>query len=246
MSNLPAPYVPQNATTVDIITGGGLSGFVEFAKVMAAAGALPQGVSGNPANLLYLVMAGIDAGFRPMQALELYDMIQGKPALSAEGKRVAMLRDGHEFETVEESATSCTVRGRRRGSQTWHTASYTLDEAKKAGLIKPGSNWDKHPSDMLFARATARLCRRYFPDVAAGVATIEDLQDSRAATAKRPDMAAVAAQREQQSPAPVDEEHLRREVAAIAEEQRADHDGVIGEDPPAELWPAVAQPGADR
>lgn len=230
-----APYLPQTATTLDLITSGQLGGFVEFAKVMAAAGALPQGIAGNPANLLYLVMAGIDAGFRPMQALELYDMIQGKPALSAEGKRVAMLRDGHEFETVEETPTSCAVRGRRRGSQKWHTADYTLDEAKKAGLMKPGSNWDKHPSDMLFARATARLCRRYFPDVAAGVATTEDLLDARASQQQRtPDLAAATA-----VAAPPDQEQLREQVSQIAGEHV---DAVTGEVPV--LWPDVAQPGS--
>jgi len=55
------------------------------------------------------------------------------------------------------------------------TASFTKDEATKAGLANK-DNWKGYPSDMLFARALSRAQRRYAPDIWGGpVYTPEEL-----------------------------------------------------------------------
>ena len=42
---------------------------------------------------------------------------------------------------------------------------FTIEEAKRAGLIKADSAWLSYPSDLLFARAITRAQRRFAPDV---------------------------------------------------------------------------------
>ena len=49
--------------------------------------------------------------------------------------------------------------------------------AKTAGLVKEKSNWLKVPTDMLVARAQARLARLVFPDLFAGLYSPEELTE---------------------------------------------------------------------
>ena len=44
-------------------------------------------------------------------------------------------------------------------------ASFTIEDAKQAGLIKPDSPWEKYPTDMLLNRATSRAYKRLCPDI---------------------------------------------------------------------------------
>jgi hypothetical protein len=44
-------------------------------------------------------------------------------------------------------------------------ASFTIEDAKQAGLIKPNSPWEKYPTDMLLNRATSRAYKRFCPDI---------------------------------------------------------------------------------
>jgi len=46
---------------------------------------------------------------------------------------------------------------------------YSLEDAKRVGLVKTGSSWEKYPSNMLFARAISSGVRIYCPDVFNGV-----------------------------------------------------------------------------
>ena len=58
------------------------------------------------------------------------------------------------------------------------SASYRIEEAQKAGLIKAGSGWMKNPQDMLFARAISRLARRIAPDIIGGCYVEGEIQDA--------------------------------------------------------------------
>jgi len=45
---------------------------------------------------------------------------------------------------------------------------FTMEDAKRAELVKPGSGWVKYPQAMLFARAISAGCRTFTPDVFSG------------------------------------------------------------------------------
>jgi len=59
----------------------------------------------------------------------------------------------------------CILHGRRADTKDCWTESFSIEEAKKAGIIKHGGPWTTYPRDMLYARALSRLARQLFPDV---------------------------------------------------------------------------------
>jgi len=54
---------------------------------------------------------------------------------------------------------------------------YTINDARKAGLIKPRSGWETHPADMLRSRLISKTVRMLAPETIAGQYTPEELQD---------------------------------------------------------------------
>jgi len=54
--------------------------------------------------------------------------------------------------------------------------SFTMDDAKKAGLLRSGSAWARFPSDMLYARAITKGVRRIAPDAITGFYTTEEIK----------------------------------------------------------------------
>lgn len=129
---------------------------------------VPQALRGNGPAVLACVMAGAELGLGPMTSLQLIDVIQGRPALSPEGQRALVLRAGHRIVPREMSATACTVWGKRTDTGDELTVTFTMDDAERAGLTGK-QNWRQYPDSMLLARATAKLCRALFADVASGI-----------------------------------------------------------------------------
>lgn len=103
--------------------------------------------------------------------------IQGKISMSSEMMMSLIRREGHKIEILQADGNACKVKGTRKDTGETYTSFYSLEDAKKAGLIKSGGAFEKHPSDMLFARATGQLKRRLFPDVAAKAYIEGELDD---------------------------------------------------------------------
>lgn len=63
--------------------------------------------------------------------------------------------------------TICILHGRRADNGDTWTESFSLEDAKKAGIAN-NMVWKTYTRDMLFARALSRLARQLFPDVIKG------------------------------------------------------------------------------
>lgn len=78
----------------------------------------------------------------------------------------AMVRKaGHKIEILESTGDRCILKGTRHDTKESYTCSFTLDDARRAGLVRGGGGYEKWASDMLFARCLSRLSRRLFADV---------------------------------------------------------------------------------
>jgi hypothetical protein len=245
-----AHYEPQAGGSMPVITGGQLTHFMDWAKVVAVGSTIPDGLRGKPADVFITVMHGLDLGLRPMQALNLVYVVKGRPSLSAEGMRALVQREGHELRIVELTAEKAVVEGRRKDTDTWHRAEFTDAQRRKAKLS--GANWDAYPEDMLFARATTRLCKRFFSDVIGGLPSTEEVMDVIHTDSQRPSLGQVAADRGTAKDEPVDAEVVdddavqRAVMAAEAAAQAAQNDEQDPPDSPEELWPDVAPAGGRR
>lgn len=123
---------------------------------------------GNEAAVKAAIFYGHELGMGPMQALQSINVIQGKPTLAPEAMRARVFAAGHAISTVEYGTERVTLRGERVDGSSAEVT-WTMEDAKRAGLVKPGGAWTKYPRAMLLARATSELCRLLFPDVIAGV-----------------------------------------------------------------------------
>ena len=103
-------------------------------------------------------------------------MIEGRPTLAAETQRALILAAGHDLWLEDATTTKVTVAGRRKDSDQTVRVTWTIDDAKRAG-ISGRQNWRTYPRQMLTARATAELARAIFADAIGGLAATEELEE---------------------------------------------------------------------
>jgi hypothetical protein len=122
---------------------------------------------GGKPGIFLIALYAREMGVSPMTAVfGGFVSIQGKITMSAELMNSLIRRAGHKMHIQKCDATECVIAGERADTKETATVSFTIDEARKAGLVKAGGAWDKYAADMLFARCLSRLRRRLFPDVA--------------------------------------------------------------------------------
>lgn len=153
-----------------------LSVIADIARsVIGARGqAVPASVD-TPAKALAIMLAGHELGVRPMSALRHITVIGGRTEPDAQlsaGIVVAREPDAS-FEIIELTETKCTMRLSRPSRRIRVEYTYELKDAERAGLVKPGSNWQKFPKDMLRAACTKRLCRLAAPDLINAIGSVE-------------------------------------------------------------------------
>lgn len=148
-----------------------------LAQKIAATEFVPKGLRNEPTKVLACMLTGNELGIGPMQALAKIHIIEGKPGAAAELMRALILRDGHEFWIAESTNTKCTVGIKRKGSTREQMFTWTMDDAKAAGLSGKGP-WRTYPRAMLLARATSEGARAVCPDSISGLSyTVEELSD---------------------------------------------------------------------
>lgn len=134
---------------------------------------VPSSLRGKPAAIAACVLAGRELGIGPMSSLQNLIVIDGRPSMTSLLMRQLIFAAGHSIHYAESTDFRCVVKGRRRGEEEWTTITWTMDQAKKAGLDTK-TNWRKYPKQMLQARATGELARLVFADCLGGMGYLED------------------------------------------------------------------------
>lgn len=138
---------------------------------------VPGALRRNTAAVTAAILAGSEMNLGPMASLMHVHIIDGRPSLSSEMQRALVLGLGHHIRYVEMTTARCVVEGQRRGESDWTAVTWTMDDAKRAGLASR-QQWQKYPRRMLAARATSELCRMLFADALAGMPfSAEELED---------------------------------------------------------------------
>lgn len=122
---------------------------------------------GGVSGIFTIALYARELGVSPMTAIfGGFSNINGKLTMSAELMNSLIRRAGHKLQIETCNNELCTIKGERCDTKETARVSFTLVEAKSAGLVRAGGSWDKYTSDMLFARCLSRLRRRLFPDIA--------------------------------------------------------------------------------
>lgn len=148
---------------------------------------------GTPQAVLSTVMVGRELGLPAMASLRSIHNIEGKHGLAASLMVALILKSGlaEYFEPVSFSEIEATYETLRKGGRHPIKLTHTIEMGRQAWpKSKPdwekaflASGWGKNPTDMLVARASARLARMVYPDLLAGLYTPEELIEIRMAQA---------------------------------------------------------------
>jgi len=171
---------------------------------------VPERFRGNIPVITAALIYGAEIGLKPMQALDSLYEVNGRIGISAEKQRALILHAGHDIWIEDLGTTRVTVAGQRKDSDQVSRITWTMDDARRAGLAgKPP--WKMYPRQMLLARASAELARAVFPDAIGGLAATEELQD-------QPDLAGLDGGREEDAQAtePVAPKRRRRRASVSA------------------------------
>jgi len=150
---------------------------MEFAKIIASSDMVPKDYVNKPGNVLVAVQTGAELGLKPMQSLQGISVINGRPSIWGDAMR-ALVISHPEFEDLHEDKqdTHCTVTLKRRGRSAVVTT-FSMEDAKKAGLAGKSGPWQTAPKRMLQMRAFAFAARDLFADALKGIKSIEEVRD---------------------------------------------------------------------
>jgi hypothetical protein len=135
----------------------------------------------SPHAAAAIMLKGYELGLPLTASFEFIHVIDGKPGLNPRGA-LAILQ-GHP-ETASIKITSIAdqkgiyqghevTMKRKNGFE--YTTRFTLEDAKKAGLVKPNSGWEKYPQNMCLWRAVGFCADVVFPDVIGGMKRVDEL-----------------------------------------------------------------------
>ena len=152
---------------------------LRFADILAKSSIVPKDYQGNPGNVLVAVQWGAEIGLPPLQAMQNIAVINGRPAIWGDAM-LALVRGSGLLVRIEEEISedgqeaTCTVQ--RRGEEPV-TRTFTMEDAKRAGLAGKQGPWKQYPRRMLQMRARSWALRDVFPDVLRGVHIAEEAMD---------------------------------------------------------------------
>ena len=158
------------------LTPQSLDEALRFAEVLAQSSIVPKDFQGNPGNILVAVQWGMELGLQPMQAMQSIAVINGRPALWGDAV-IALVRSSPACEYIYETddGHTATIRVKRRGEEE-QVRTFSMDDAKAAGLAGKTGPWTQYPKRMRQMRARAFALRDVFPDVLRGMPIAEEVQ----------------------------------------------------------------------
>ena len=159
------------------LTPQSLNEALQFADMLSKSNMVPKDYQGNPANCIIAMQWGMEIGLQPLQAMQNIAVINGRPAIWGDAM-LAIVRGSGLLERITEDPTDagCTCTVKRKGEPEV-VRTFTLEDAKRAGLAGKQGPWQQHPKRMMQMRARAFALRDVFPDVLRGVHIAEIAQD---------------------------------------------------------------------
>jgi hypothetical protein len=156
-----------------------------FCQYMAASGMMPKGID-TAQKILFALELGFEVGLPPLAAVQSIAVINGRASLYGDVMLGLVLASGKfDEEAFQETViddeqgmpikATCIVRRLPKGKPV--TASFSMAEAKLAGLSTKDGPWKNYPRRMLQMRARGFALRDAFPDVLKGIISREEAQD---------------------------------------------------------------------
>lgn len=148
-----------------------------LSTTLSKAALVPEALRGKEADILFIVLTGAEMGIGPMKSLQAFESIKGRVGMKPV-YMLGMVRAHPSIESidiVESTATKAVVESKRKGSPKVLRTTFTIDDAKTAGLLS-SEMYRKWPAQMLGWRCTAIHCRANHSDIIGGHYTTEEVE----------------------------------------------------------------------
>lgn len=161
---------------------GNLDEAMRFASMVAGSEFAPKEFRQKPESCLLAMQHGAEIGLGPMQSLQSIAVINGRPSVYGDAA-LALVRSSHACEYVTETISgegdkmAATCIAKRKNNPECSTTTFSVADAKRAGLWGKSGPWSQYPQRMLQMRARGFCLRDAFPDVLRGLITREEAQD---------------------------------------------------------------------
>ena len=156
--------------------------YLQLAGKLASSDLVPKAYKGKPLDLYLAMELGYQIGMTIAQAIQGIAVINGRPCVWGDDMLALCMNHPDFVDIIEEPMVQDnTIIGYRttvkRRGMTDELSIFTLDMARKAGLLgKPGP-WTQYPERMLRMRARAFGLRNRFPDALKGIKVREEVED---------------------------------------------------------------------
>lgn len=157
--------------------------YMKLAGQLSASEMVPKCFRNKPADLFLSWALGYQIGMSPEQSMQCIAVINGRAAMWGDDMLALCMTHKDFVDIIEEPILgkdnsiigyTCTV---KRKGMTDKTNTFTLEDAKKAGLLAKGGVWTQYPSRMLKLRARGFSLRDAFPDALKGINPREEVED---------------------------------------------------------------------
>ena len=153
---------------------------IRQSEILATSSIIPKDFKGNTGNIVSAALLGRSFGWDAMTSMRMFTVIQGVASIKPEAQLALIRQAGHNVEfVIHDDGKGVTATGTRADNGDIGSASFTLADAERAGLLRNGT-WKSYPLDMCTWRAATRLARQLFSDVVLGAGyTPEEIALSR-------------------------------------------------------------------
>jgi hypothetical protein len=176
---------------------------LQLASLLSKSRLIPKGFE-NPEACLVGILYGMEVGLSPIAALQRMAIIDGRPTIWGDAALALVEASGllvrieerieingsqsdqrseeqHQSINRQDTKTAiCSVQ--RSGRSEPITRTFSIDDAKRAGLWQKPGPWTDYPDRMLMMRARAFALRDAFPDVLMGLYLKEEFEGVEAET----------------------------------------------------------------
>lgn len=152
-----------------------------FASMVIKSGLAPSAYK-TPEQVCIGIQYGAEIGMSPMQSLQSIAVINGRATLWGDAIPGLVLGSGlveslNETITGEGDKIVATCTAKRRGCEEPFVRTFSVQDAKSAGLWDKAGPWRQYPKRMLAMRARSFCLRDGFADVLRGVQVREEIED---------------------------------------------------------------------
>lgn len=155
---------------------------LELADRLAKSQLIPKNFQGRPNDVFVAMLWSRNLGMPIVQGLQNIAVINGRPSIWGDAA-LAIVKASGLLESFKETLTgtgdsmtaTCTIV--RKSEAEAYTASFSVYDARLAGLWGKQGPWKQYPKRMLALRARGFALRNAFPDILLGIGIAEEEQD---------------------------------------------------------------------